>query len=392
MSGRLQLLREWPPGYGGVERVAHDLAAHWHSQGQACTVFSLGAQPDALGLPDPLPVAYPRRRLPSLVLGRLVLPLPSRGLWRLLFAPEPLHAHLPCPGVLAVALLARLLRPGRAISLHWHSFLEPSPSLAGRLFTAYQALALAVLPLFRCVITTSPLLRQALIDSGAQPERVRVLPCCLPAAAEQAADAAAQARLQVPRAGAVVGSEPSPEPTPFRLLSISRLDSYKRVDWLIEALARLRRTAPTLPLQLDVVGDGPDRPVLERLAAALAPGQVRFHGRLDEAAKQLRLAQADLLVLAANRSNEAFGIVQLEAMASAVPALAFRHPRSGMHWVSELPCLPWAGTPEVLPATIAALARDPLLLARARREARQRYSECFARAVWLQTLAICFQP
>ena len=201
VSGRLQLLREWPPGYGGVERVAHDLADHWHGQGQCSTVFSLGAQPDALCLPDPLPVAYPRRQLPSLVLGRLVLPLPSRGLWRLLWAPDPLHAHLPCPGVLAVALLARLLRPGRAISLHWHSFLEPSPSLAGRLFTAYQALALAVLPLFRCVITTSPLLRQALIDSGAQPERVRVLPCCLPAAAERAADAAAQARLQVPRGG-----------------------------------------------------------------------------------------------------------------------------------------------------------------------------------------------
>ena len=24
-----QLLREWPPGYGGVERVAHELATVW---------------------------------------------------------------------------------------------------------------------------------------------------------------------------------------------------------------------------------------------------------------------------------------------------------------------------------------------------------------------------
>ena len=25
----IQLLREWPPGYGGVERVAHELALVW---------------------------------------------------------------------------------------------------------------------------------------------------------------------------------------------------------------------------------------------------------------------------------------------------------------------------------------------------------------------------
>ena len=24
-----QLLREWPPGYGGVERVAHEMASVW---------------------------------------------------------------------------------------------------------------------------------------------------------------------------------------------------------------------------------------------------------------------------------------------------------------------------------------------------------------------------
>ena len=24
-----QVLREWPPGYGGVERVAHELASVW---------------------------------------------------------------------------------------------------------------------------------------------------------------------------------------------------------------------------------------------------------------------------------------------------------------------------------------------------------------------------
>ena len=38
-----QILREWPPGYGGVERVAHELACVWGG-----TVYSLDAQSLAL--------------------------------------------------------------------------------------------------------------------------------------------------------------------------------------------------------------------------------------------------------------------------------------------------------------------------------------------------------
>ena len=55
-----QLLREWPPGYGGVERVAHELASVWGG-----AVYSLDVQHQALTAKDPLAVAYPRQRLPS---------------------------------------------------------------------------------------------------------------------------------------------------------------------------------------------------------------------------------------------------------------------------------------------------------------------------------------
>jgi glycosyltransferase involved in cell wall biosynthesis len=371
-----QLLREWPPGYGGVERVAHELAAAWQAQGQPAMVFSLVAQPRALREPDPLPVAYRRVPLLSCSLGRLVLPLPGWQLLRLLTAPEPLHAHLPCPAVLTLALIARLLRPQRRISLHWHSFLEPAPSAAGRLFGLYQWLAEHLLPCFSRIITTSPVLQAELIAAGATPAAVRVLPCSLPAALEQ-------------QASAIAASHQATPPAPgLRLISIGRLDSYKRVDWLIEALA----VVPDPAVQLDVVGDGPDRTTLEGQAAALAPGRVRFHGRVDEAAKLALLARADLLVLAANRCNEAFGIVQLEAMACAVPAVAFQHPRSGMAWVSALDTLPWPGRREALAPLIGRLAADPALLAGARRAAHLRYWHQFSRSVWLQRLQEAFAP
>ena len=107
----LQLLREWPPGFGGVERVAHELASSWGG-----VVYSFSAVSVSL-VQDPLPVSYSRRRLLSLKLfGRLWMPLPSRSMWRLLRSMTPLHGHLPSPGVLLVLVLARLMRPHRRIT------------------------------------------------------------------------------------------------------------------------------------------------------------------------------------------------------------------------------------------------------------------------------------
>ena len=124
-----------------------------------------------------------------------------------------------------------------------------------------------------------------------------------------------------------------------------------------------------------------------KLFGQQSPDYVSFLGRLSEAEKLAQLDAADLLVLPSDRSNEAFGIVQLEAMASGIPALAFRCPRSGMGWVGHLPGFDWPQTPEALPDVLQRLADDPSLCLRLGQQARERYSSVFARTVWLQKLA-----
>ena len=360
----VQLLREWPPGYGGVERVAHELALVWGG-----TVYSFDAQPQRRREPDPLPVTYARIRLPRLPIGRLLIPLPSLRWWTLLWSSKPLHGHLPSPGVLALLLLARLLRPRRRVTAHWHCFLERSPGLSGSLFALYQWLAQAIVPLLSAVITTSPLLAAELKRCGCRPERIHVLPCCLSAEQETAA-------LALP--------ERQPADTAaMAVLFIGRLDSYKRVDWLLEALAQLPQ-----PWRLDVVGDGPKRAALEVQAQALVSSSaaVRFHGRLDEAAKLRCLAQADLLVLPSDRCNEAFGIVQLEAMAAGMLSLAFQRHRSGMGWVGQLAQFPWSQQPADLAEVLRQLQANPERRAEIGRQSRQRYRRLFERSVWFQQL------
>ena len=271
-----QLLREWPPGYGGVERVAHELGNCLGG-----VTFSLDVQRHALLRHDPLPLTYSRIRLSAVRLfGRLYLPMPSRALISLLTSSDPLHGHLPSPGVLILLALARFLRPRRIVTAHWHCFLEPRPGLNGRLFGLYQWIALRFLPFLSAVVATSPVLSAELQLRGCSPTAVFVLPCCLSAFQEQAATALP---LPVVKKG-----------DPLRVLFIGRLDSYKRLDWLLESLVDLRS-----PWRLSVVGDGPNRSRFEHKAQQLFnyqlhddPKLVQFHGRLPELEKQKQIAES----------------------------------------------------------------------------------------------------
>ena len=117
-----------------------------------------------------------------------------------------------------------------------------------------------------------------------------------------------------------------------------------------------------------------------------------FFGRLDESAKLAKLASADVLVLPSDRSTEAFGIVQLEAMAAGIPSLAFKNKRSGMGWVGQLSGLPWSQQPDELRLVLHQLAISPTLRMTLSLEARDRYLNLFARKVWLQALDAVFSP
>lgn len=109
------------------------------------------------------------------------------------------------------------------------------------------------------------------------------------------------------------------------VLGASRMVPRKGFDVLISALGRLPRD-----VQLVLVGDGRDRPRLERLAAAASLShRVRFLGRVSEAELPLAHQAADVFaMLCRDRwgglEAEGFGIVFLEAGASGLACVAGR--------------------------------------------------------------------
>jgi glycosyltransferase involved in cell wall biosynthesis len=98
------------------------------------------------------------------------------------------------------------------------------------------------------------------------------------------------------------------EPGDFFLV-VSRLNAYKRIDLAVRAC-----TAHELPLV--VVGDGPERAMLERVAGPT----VRFAGRLPDAEVTALFETCRAFILP---GEEDFGLTPIEANAAGRPVVAF---------------------------------------------------------------------
>jgi teichuronic acid biosynthesis glycosyltransferase TuaC len=108
-------------------------------------------------------------------------------------------------------------------------------------------------------------------------------------------------------------AEPPSEPS---LVTVGHLVARKRHADVMRALALLERD-----VRWDVIGDGPERGALERLASDLGL-DVRFHGRLPPAEAAAAARSASVFVLPS--VDEAFGVAYIEAMAGGVPAIGCR--------------------------------------------------------------------
>ena len=105
---------------------------------------------------------------------------------------------------------------------------------------------------------------------------------------------------------------------PTQFIAVGRLVDWKAIDFLLRAF---QRAASQVPMQLEIVGDGEQRAVLESLAASLGiRDAVRFAGWQTQEACATRLGAADCLVLPS--LLECGGAVVLEAMAMGKPVVA----------------------------------------------------------------------
>lgn len=103
----------------------------------------------------------------------------------------------------------------------------------------------------------------------------------------------------------------------INFLFIGRLVYYKGCSVLIEAFSRMN-----LEASLTIIGDGYLRHQLERRALETGDDdKVTFMGRVNNSILKKCMESADVFVLPSIERSEAFGLVQLEAMAYGLPVI-----------------------------------------------------------------------
>jgi N-acetyl-alpha-D-glucosaminyl L-malate synthase BshA len=100
------------------------------------------------------------------------------------------------------------------------------------------------------------------------------------------------------------------------LLHASNFRKVKRVEDVVEIFKKINKEIPS---KLLFVGDGPERPSIERLCReSAAHNDIRFLGKQEE--MEDILAVSDIFLLPSE--YESFGLAALEAMAAAVPVIS----------------------------------------------------------------------
>lgn len=127
------------------------------------------------------------------------------------------------------------------------------------------------------------------------------------------------ARTRVVHLGTDLPDDPHSRPRDPVLITVAHLVARKRHGDVLRAMWLLRERWPHL--RYVIVGDGPERRPLERLAAELGlADRVGFTGQLDHPDAMQELWGSTLMVMPS--VDEAFGVAYVEAMAGGVPAVA----------------------------------------------------------------------
>jgi rhamnosyl/mannosyltransferase len=210
------------------------------------------------------------------------------------------HLHFPHPpGEVA----NWLLHPARRTVISYHSDVVRQASI----LRFYKPLMKRVLKKADAIIYGSPPMRNSAYLQPHQ-TKLHLIPYGIPLD-----------RFLAEPSGAEIDRVRAAYPSVFidrsRLLFVGRLRYYKGLNVLIDAL-------PDIKAQLIVVGVGPMMD--EWRAQARSRGvadRVAWLGEVPDADLPALYHQSDLFVLPATHSSEAFGLVQVEAMASGVPTI-----------------------------------------------------------------------
>jgi rhamnosyl/mannosyltransferase len=342
----------YPPAMGGIETLVCTLARAQAGLGLGVSVACINHRRGPTTVERDGDVAVLRLGCVGRVAKFDVCPELGRQLARI--EADVLHLHVPNPTMILGLLQSRTRTP---VVVTYHSDLVRQRYL-GRLFRPLERLAYRRV---HTIMTTSPDYAGGSEFLRPFRDRLHVLPYGLDLRpylepSDDVRARAARIREQYGRHGPI-------------WLTASRQVYYKGLIHAVRALARVRGT-------LLLIGEGPDQPALRAEAERLGVAdRVAFLGPLPHLDIVPYYLAGDALWFPSNARSEAFGLVQVESMASGCPVINTRIVHSGVPWVSlheETGLTVPVNDPSALAAAAHRLVTEPGLRERLSAGARQR--------------------
>ena len=351
----LHLGKFYPPAAGGIETHVRTLALAQAELGMEPRVFCMNHEPGPTRVERDGPVEVTRFARAASVAKLDYCPDLVRALRRA--EADVLHLQVPNPTMILALLAAR---PRIPMVVTYQSDVVKQ-RLRAALFRPLERL---VYRRARVILPTSPTYAEGSSFLRPYGDRIRVLPMGIdlkpylePSQADRDEAAAIRARLGGPL-----------------WVGCGRLIYYKGFHNAVRAL-------PNVPGRLLLVGGGPERPALEAEATRLGVlDRVEFLGAMPYQRVIPYYLAADAFWFPSNARSEAFGIVQVEAMAAGCPVINTSIPHSGVAWVSrheESGLTVPVDDPDALAAAARRLLEEPGLRDRLVRAGRARVAADF---------------
>lgn len=351
----LQVGKFYPPHHGGIETHLKVLSEQLREHVELKVVVANGARNDVAETVERVEVERVGTALT--LAGAPICP----GMVRRIREADAdiVHLHLPNPAAV-LAYLASGHRGRLVVSYH-------SDVVRQRMLdTAFRPVLNFLLDRCDAIIAATPNYVRSSPVLARYRDRCRVIPYGIPVGA-------------APRPSAEADEVRARFGRPL-VVSVGRLVYYKGFESLIEAMREVDG-------HLLIVGEGPLRGRLEAHARSCGvEDRVTLLGRVADAAPYYQAA--DVFVLASVARSEAFGIVQLEAMACGKPVVNTQLD-SGVPYVSrdgETGLTVPPADPAALARAVNALLGDSGLRERYGTAARARVEEEFDQGVMVQRI------
>jgi glycosyltransferase involved in cell wall biosynthesis len=293
----VQLVKYYDPCQGGMESVVKNLVEGVVdcSDDIDFTVYSNNHLKSFTRVKNKIGRITVLKEITPVFLKSQPLNLRYPTLKKLIIENDIIHHHYPFP-TMEVSLLRYLKKfEDKKFIITWHANIKNSRWSWIEKF--YNPIIKKLLDRADYIIVTSPQLFEASDILKSYKDKTKVIPLSFD-----------------PKYKISTGKK-MPENRNFELLFVGKLRKYKGVEYLIQAIQNL-------PINLTVVGNGEELEILKEQVNSLGlQQQVRFVVDAPDIELSQIYQDSDLFILPSINEAEAFGVVQLEAMANGLPVI-----------------------------------------------------------------------